>query len=681
MSTLRNKTYRAYTTYGSTRLALALFAGALLMTPETTQAQVKGSALPVASSLSMADRVMMVTDPSGTPATKTATLTLIKSTLAAGSGDVVGPASAVNNRVAFFDGTTGKLLKDSGLTLSGNNTGDQDLSSYLTSSTAVSTYAPIANPTLTGTVTVPGTGLRISTGGGIGYFEFYNNLSNRLTVRVAALSGANTITVPNITGTLVTNADTATITSTMLAGSIDPSKITGTAAILGANTFTGLNKFTAGLESYWGNVTDNGAVLGLNAGITSVSSDPVAIGFNAVGGNVAPGASVIGIGRHAGYSAKGGNWIALGHAAGQYAHTADNAVLIGYLAGRNSSNQPSFSIWDSVMIGHNAGAQADSAAVSVMIGSEAGNNATSAIGSVMIGYAAGQNATTATNAVLIGRQAGSALTNAANRLVIDGNVDHSTGATGLLYGEFDNRLLTVNAATINLGTSGAAVKIGGGATAAELRLMEPSASGTNYTGFKAPALAGSVLYTLPTTDGSPGQSLTTNGSGSLSWASASGGGSGTVRKVTLVTKTDTASVTPGANTWATVWSFNYTPTQSNSIIVIRGLVSIGVSVSTPVRYKVLNGSTDLNLGDSAGSRSRVLGGVASNGSSPEYYGVYSGPVLVTDTPGTTSTQTYNLQLSSASGGATLYLNRDGIDADAAAFSRGASILEVVEIAP
>ena len=42
-----------------------------------------------------------------------------------GTGDVVGPVSAVNNRVAFFDGITGKLIKDSGLTISGSNTGDQ----------------------------------------------------------------------------------------------------------------------------------------------------------------------------------------------------------------------------------------------------------------------------------------------------------------------------------------------------------------------------------------------------------------------------------------------------------------------------------------------------------------------------------------------------------------------------
>jgi hypothetical protein len=38
---------------------------------------------------------------------------------------VTGPASAVNDRVAFFDGITGKLIKDSGLTLSGTNTGNE----------------------------------------------------------------------------------------------------------------------------------------------------------------------------------------------------------------------------------------------------------------------------------------------------------------------------------------------------------------------------------------------------------------------------------------------------------------------------------------------------------------------------------------------------------------------------
>lgn len=55
------------------------------------------------------------------------------------NGKVAGPGSAVDNRVVFFDGTTGKLIKDSGLTLSGTNTGDQTI-------------------TLTGDVTGTGTG-------------------------------------------------------------------------------------------------------------------------------------------------------------------------------------------------------------------------------------------------------------------------------------------------------------------------------------------------------------------------------------------------------------------------------------------------------------------------------------------------------------------------------------------
>jgi hypothetical protein len=41
-------------------------------------------------------------------------------------GAVTGPASSTDNNVAFFDSTTGKVIKDSGLTLSGSNTGDQN---------------------------------------------------------------------------------------------------------------------------------------------------------------------------------------------------------------------------------------------------------------------------------------------------------------------------------------------------------------------------------------------------------------------------------------------------------------------------------------------------------------------------------------------------------------------------
>ncbi len=61
-------------------------------------------------------------------------------------------------------------------------------------------------------------------------------------------------------------------------------------------------------------------------------------------------------------------------------------------------------------------------------------------------------------------------------------------------------------------------------TAGELRIYEASGSGTNYSAFKAQPQAGNLTYTLPAADGASGDSLTTNGSGTLSWTTVSGGG-------------------------------------------------------------------------------------------------------------------------------------------------------------
>jgi hypothetical protein len=83
-------------------------------------------------------------------------------------GAVTGPSSSVSNNVVFFDGTTGKIIKDSGLTLSGSNTGDETtatiktklgiatLSGSNTGDQDLSGYAPL-NPrvqTVTSSATV-----------------------------------------------------------------------------------------------------------------------------------------------------------------------------------------------------------------------------------------------------------------------------------------------------------------------------------------------------------------------------------------------------------------------------------------------------------------------------------------------------------------------------------------------
>ena len=55
----------------------------------------------------------------------------------------------------------------------------------------------------------------------------------------------------------------------------------------------------------------------------------------------------------------------------------------------------------------------------------------------------------------------------------------------------------------------------------EIRFYELAANGTNYVGFKAgDIVASNVIWTLPTTDGTSGQVLSTNASGVLSWVTA-----------------------------------------------------------------------------------------------------------------------------------------------------------------
>lgn len=112
----------------------------------------------------------------------------------------------------------------------------------------------------------------------------------------------------------------------------------------------------------------------------------------------------------------------------------------------------------------------------------------------------------------------------ANLLATAPDITTSITTPSTTFALVNTTATTVNfagaATTLNIGGSGAAINLGGGASAAELRFLEPSGSGTNYTGFKAPALAGNVMYTLPTADGTSGQVLSTNASGTLSWATA-----------------------------------------------------------------------------------------------------------------------------------------------------------------
>ena len=85
-------------------------------------------------------------------------------------------------------------------------------------------------------------------------------------------------------------------------------------------------------------------------------------------------------------------------------------------------------------------------------------------------------------------------------------------AKDIKFQQYDGRtLLDIN--------DGGFIGIANGATGSgELRIYEDTDNGTNYSGFKVGAQSADIDYVLPTAHGSSSTRLTTNGSGTLSWA-------------------------------------------------------------------------------------------------------------------------------------------------------------------
>jgi hypothetical protein len=121
--------------------------------------------------------------------------------------------------------------------------------------------------------------------------------------------------------------------------------------------------------------------------------------------------------------------------------------------------------------------------------------------------------------------------------------------------------------TINPVGSAYAITLGGGTTVSDLRFLEASANGTNYVGFKAPALlAANKVWELPAADGTSGYQLTTNGSGVLSWAVAGAGTPGGAN--TQVQFNDSSAFGGDAG---------MTYDKTNDALTVNGSVTLGLT--------------------------------------------------------------------------------------------------------
>ena len=96
----------------------------------------------------------------------------------------------------------------------------------------------------------------------------------------------------------------------------------------------------------------------------------------------------------------------------------------------------------------------------------------------------------------------------------DTTIKIATDAKDLQFLQADgNKIFEIN--------DGNFVGVGGNSAApGEIRIFEDTDNGSHYVGFKAGNNTASVSYVLPTADGTSGYQLTTDGSGTLSWAAA-----------------------------------------------------------------------------------------------------------------------------------------------------------------
>ena len=150
---------------------------------------------------------------------------------------------------------------------------------------------------------------------------------------------------------------------------------------------------------------------------------------------------------------------------------------------------------------------------------------------------------------------------------------------------------------------------------------------------------------------------------------------GNVLQVVSVTKTDTASGTNTSLADVAGLAVSITPSSASSkILVIANITGNGTALSNHLRLALLRGSTQIALGDAAGSRIRLSGWIYN----PDSYGIGSSVTTHLDSPNTTSSVTYKVQASCE--GNTWYINRASGDVDNTISGRTVSSITVMEIA-
>ena len=186
----------------------------------------------------------------------------------------------------------------------------------------------------------------------------------------------------------------------------------------------------------------------------------------------------------------------------------------------------------------------------------------------------------------------------------------------------------------------------------KLQFYDDGGESITSDGSKLVIESGGTTFNLPTSDGSNGQALTTNGSGTLSYADAGGG------KCLQVQSTWDDSKTSSTATGATYYiSVNITPSASTSKILVWGMLTLSHSSGSSTRTGTILKRDSTTFTNSGADWENHFGGSFNPLNSFTHASGPTQPFLYLDSPNTTSQVTYYLGGNQTGG--TTYYNRSG----------------------
>lgn len=199
----------------------------------------------------------------------------------------------------------------------------------------------------------------------------------------------------------------------------------------------------------------------------------------------------------------------------------------------------------------------------------------------------------------------------------------------------------------------------------QLRLYEDTDNGSNYAGFGAAAsIAANIMWTLPSADGTSGQYMKTDGSGTLSFASPK-----VIQYVLATSSTDDS--TTSTTMQASSLSGTITPTStSNRIVAIvfaptKAVFAAGTPSDIFIDLRIRNTTNSTTVGQARAGGTLIAG---SSATAPFYGGTM---VMGYETAPSTSATTYQLQF--ASGTAT------NVTASVQGSTKGPAIMLLLEV--